>query len=274
MPPKILYKFFPIDGAQKTLTGQSLKYAPPNSFNDPFEFMPGGYIGDTENERRRRVKELLLCDPKYKMLAEQRCGGSIGEGTWREFVDDDKEFVPILANSIFDSLQQRDWNAFVNNASHHVAFTSFAEDSNNILMWAHYAECHKGIAIGFDTTYFDRLHKVNYETERVRIPLSTTVTQEEQEASILKLMETKSDHWSYENEWRRIVKIEELYKSGEIYLGKFDPRAVLSIILGVRVDPDLAKTIHGLLCQYPNATLFQAKPHQTDFRIDINRWSS
>ena len=42
----------------------------------------------------------------------------------------------------------------------------------NELMWAHYAEMHKGIVIGFKTEFFSHLHKVIYSAERATIPFS------------------------------------------------------------------------------------------------------
>ena len=42
-----------------------------------------------------------------------------------------------------------------------------SERCDSILMWSHYADCHKGVCIGFDTTYFKQPHiqKIRYNSE-------------------------------------------------------------------------------------------------------------
>ncbi|MNH09072.1 hypothetical protein D3C79_685150 [compost metagenome] len=90
-------------------------------------------------------------------------------------------------------------------------------------MWAHYADEHRGICIGFDqnvlsqldlgSVLLERYHtlspvKINYDNLRV----DTRELLKDQdflyENAILKILTTKSDEWIYEKEHRCIVPIE------------------------------------------------------------------
>lgn len=103
-----------------------------------------------------------------------------------------------------------------------VGVVSLSETSRNLLMWAHYADEHRGICIGFDrnvlseldlgSVYLERYHtlspvKVNYDNLRVDIKELLKDRDFMYENSILKILTTKSDDWIYEKEHRCIVPI-------------------------------------------------------------------
>jgi hypothetical protein len=78
----------------------------------------------------------------------------------------------------------------------------FVERPDNLLMWAHYADAHKGVCLEFDTSdwLFQVAAKVNYSTA---YPTVDTANQSPQGlASTIFL--TKSVEWEYEQEWRII----------------------------------------------------------------------
>lgn len=87
---------------------------------------------------------------------------------------------------------------------------SFTESYNNLLMWSHYADEHKGIVVEFDyhilNTHFNKviglsssLERVLYNRERHEILPHATSPK-------INLL-TKSDDWIYEKEHRVITKI-------------------------------------------------------------------
>ncbi|WP_421337016.1 DUF2971 domain-containing protein [Aeromonas veronii] len=87
---------------------------------------------------------------------------------------------------------------------------SFTESYNNLLMWSHYADEHKGIVIEFDyhalKTHFNKILSVSNSIERVLynrerhevLPCTTSPKRN---------LLTKSDDWIYEKEHRVITKI-------------------------------------------------------------------
>ena len=268
MPP-VLYKYLDVDGAIHTLKGCSVKFTPPNKFNDPFEFMPGGYSGDTPEVRLQIVKELLVQDPKYRILYNTITGLSYSIDDWKISLAINVEQTQKIADKIFVNLQNRNWKDFVKLASEKFVCLSLSQCRDNLLMWAHYAEMHKGIVIGFKMEFFSHLHKVTYSTKRVLIPFSVTVSQTQRNKIAVAVMTTKSEDWSYEQEWRSILHRKELKYSNGLYLQDFPPEAIDSIILGVNIDESLKKEILASILKFPNCKLYQAKLHQSEFALDL-----
>lgn len=103
---------------------------------------------------------------------------------------------------------------------------------DSILMWAHYADSHKGFAVGFDMShpFFDfekpfGTRKVKYCKSR---PKST-------EINIMDEMYYKLDVWSYEQEWRLC---KDVYKADEtinnnIYLFRLPKESIKSVYFGI-----------------------------------------
>lgn len=87
---------------------------------------------------------------------------------------------------------------------------SFTESYNNLLMWSHYADEHKGIVVEFDyhalKTHFNKILGLNNSIERILynrerhevLPCTTSPKRN---------LLTKSDDWIYEKEHRAITKI-------------------------------------------------------------------
>lgn len=103
-----------------------------------------------------------------------------------------------------------------------IGVVSFSETSRNLLMWAHYADEHRGMCIGFssdvlsslDTSneYIERYHsfspkKVNYDNLRVDLKELQQDPDFIYETAISRTLTTKSDEWIYEKEHRCIVPI-------------------------------------------------------------------
>ncbi len=76
----------------------------------------------------------------------------------------------------------------------------FSEDKYNPVQWAHYADNHKGVCLGFEIPE-KKLRKVKYVAERLaRETLDQPDCNE-------KLLTTKFNHWSYEQERRLIIDL-------------------------------------------------------------------
>ena len=75
----------------------------------------------------------------------------------------------------------------------------FSEAIDETLMWSHYAEGHRGIAIEFDAAhpYFSRLLHVDYQDQREDVGLRWLIPE-----IIQKVILVKSTNWQYQREWR------------------------------------------------------------------------
>lgn len=73
--------------------------------------------------------------------------------------------------------------------------TCYSETATNLLLWAHYADKHKGVVLGFDAnhSFFENLKRVKY-VDRM----------EQHGSSNFDIILQKSDNWIYEKEWRQV----------------------------------------------------------------------
>ena len=141
---------------------------------------------------------------------------------------------------------------------------SLAVDPTNILMWAHYANSHKGVCVRLDTQLllksFTLLAPVEYETERPSVML----TKEEPELLLRKTLLTKSTHWKYEEEWRLLG-----YKERK-GLRSLARGCINGLVFGSRIEPEDRDQLETLVadCRDPIA-LFQADCDSSQFAINL-----
>lgn len=115
------------------------------------------------------------------------------------------------------------------------------------VMWAHYAEKHYGVCLGFDVT--DRpgvISKVDYVPDRLRdfLDRSKPLLGVNQKV-IEQILATKFKDWSYEREYRVFAGLKE--RENDKYYLDFGPDLVLrEVILGSRCtlnSQDVAKAV-------------------------------
>ena len=103
----------------------------------------------------------------------------------------------------------------INNAYRICCFTN---SYDNVLMWSHYANKHKGICIEYELTKMDSLlisylYPVVYSNERIKAKLEhfnlngekLEINKEEILNLVFQSLIHKSSVWDYENEWRIII---------------------------------------------------------------------
>jgi hypothetical protein len=152
---------------------------------------------------------------------------------------------------------------------------------NQPLMWAHYADCHRGLMIEFDTSHsafnkrrsevdeFGFLREVRYTD--VRPALNYDAISGDQGFQTFAL--TKSNHWSYEEEMRLVWPLEQAEKkveipNGHISLIPFPPESVVSVTLGCKALEATKTTLVQVLSAQKNCDhiqVRQARLHDTEF---------
>jgi hypothetical protein len=98
----------------------------------------------------------------------------------------------------------------------------FSKTWKNPVLWSHYADRHRGIALGFDINKHI-IKDVKYKSTRPRF---TKVN----EATLHTLLYTKYKDWKYEQEWRIITHLEEHDAKGR-YFGDFNNDLVLREVI-------------------------------------------
>ncbi|WP_417713072.1 DUF2971 domain-containing protein [Pseudophaeobacter arcticus] len=123
-------------------------------------------------------------------------------------------------------------------------FISFSKNFSSPAMWGHYADNHKGVAYGFDVlpSQKNKLVKIIYKPELKKFENRDLTCEETQQREIKYASQTKSSHWSYEDEWRiycSLGDVEKYQKSigRELFYLPFGSEIVLrEVIIGAESD--------------------------------------
>lgn len=151
----------------------------------------------------------------------------------------------------------------------------------NLLMWAHYADSHRGFVIGFDThsTWLDaalrapcgygHLGPVQYRATRPSASLLSELT-------LIDVLLTKGCPWKYEHEWRMILRLREadyaVINAGGAHLFHFPESSVATVILGCRMWPLHRVRLLSVLTgnpAYKDVRVFQAAINNDRYRVGL-----
>lgn len=265
--PKILYKYVVPDRID-ILKNKFIRFTQPSALNDPFELQP--MFGElfSENQLKeaidppfeyiedalRREYENLTNDQKAQISVEQfiafvRDNPQILKTIMRDiepvFRKAISDFTPKAKEMLTEALNTK------------VGILSLSETISNPLLWAHYADSHKGFAIEFNAehSFFNRrrfdkdelfhLRKVKYKD---RSSLGRTLMDLDGDD----LLVTKETCWAYEAEWRILAPLESAdsvlnIENDEIYLFTIPSSAISGIIVGSRASEFLYEEIKAHL---------------------------
>ncbi|HZV69559.1 MAG TPA: DUF2971 domain-containing protein [Saprospiraceae bacterium] len=145
-----------------------------------------------------------------------------------------------------------------------IGISCFTEKFDDLLMWAHYADGHKGFCLEYDTSQepFSKLHKVNYVKSVPKLNSNKFLDGSEEPSGIVEAyLTTKYIDWSHEQEWRVLHK--EMYKV--IYLL---PSALNAVYFGSKMDLVNFEIIALILKgQNPKVKFYQMNKDPSDFKI-------
>lgn len=142
----------------------------------------------------------------------------------------------------------------------------FSVDKYNPVQWAHYAENHKGVCLGFDIPE-KKLKKVKYVAERLaRETLDQPDCNE-------KLLTTKFNHWSYEQERRLIIDLNSnQINGGGLRFESFSDEMVLKeVYIGCKSALTFADISSAYKSGNKSVITKVTRPSFRDFRIVWDR---
>jgi hypothetical protein len=211
-------------------------------FNDPFDCIVPTLLDTPSAILKRFVEELV--ERKFAPASEAQRAEMIAK---------------LMSKQALDGMR-KDLQKDVDG----VGILSLSKVRDDILMWAHYADSHKGLCFEFDGSancnFFGEAQPVIYGEYRP-IPLDAD-SGKQMERMIL----TKSPHWSYEQEFR-IVRPNEARTSIE-----FPVELLTGVIFGCRMPEGVRNIVkewaHEGRCQ---VAFFEARPKAAEFGLDIIR---
>lgn len=148
-----------------------------------------------------------------------------------------------------------------------IGILCFSKEWSNPLLWGHYADKHKGMALGFDVPD-DSLHPVKYCRNRLPAPNDHQLFSED----VNNLLLTKFSAWRYESEYRYFCRLDESINEGGLYFRPLSPFLKLAqVIVGERATVTRIELASALGDQYSGITSFKARSAFGTFSVVRNR---
>lgn len=190
-------------------------FASPSSFNDPFDCRPNFTIDGPEDVVRDYLHGMWARQAPHLPEAERHAEVDVilsDPSLDPRIPDNNKLFA-----AAYDSL-----------VTAQVGVLCLSEAHDDIRMWSHYADCHRGICLIYETSYefFAHAQPVRYQLERPRVNPIAQSTDQMLDNAIF----TKSSAWAYEKEWRILN-----YRQG-VGERQSPPTSLKAIVLGVSLS--------------------------------------
>jgi hypothetical protein len=229
--PRRLYKFLSNhDHIKDLLLNKRLYFACPSSFNDPFDSHPPIILPKIDSaEESVWKKYFYVVHRLVDKLNEEDASGK-AELYWNNRLHQKPEFL-------------RNFQEILDEIGNSCRICCFAQDPRDPVFWAHYANSHQGLALGFNPKFLrDPMTKeyrgraVEYRSQPIRLEeyverFADSSEQGKRELAWL-LHSTKSHYWSHESEVRHFTVAETEHLA-------FPESALTKIILGARCSDEL-----------------------------------
>ena len=139
---------------------------------------------------------------------------------------------------------------------------------SNSLLWGHYADKHRGMAIGFDVPDNDLYSPVKYRRTRLPTPVGRELVGADMDGLLL----IKFSAWRYESEYRCFCRLDESIHANGIYFEPFSPNLKLAgVIVGYQSTITRAELAAALGDQASKVVAFKARPAFGTFSVVKNR---
>lgn len=195
------------------------------------------------------------------------CEGLISINDYEQQIGNLKKNFPQQSTNL--NLIEQSFRNIINMKDTKLGIFSLSKTYNDELLWAHYADSHRGFCIEYNLElliskqqirhrYFD----VQYSNSIPNLNFSKILEKEDPDTLIKTILGYKSERWSYENELRIITELQGI--------NSYDYRAVKAIHFGLKTPNEeimrLMDTLKGRKIKYfqmylkPNSFKFEARP--------------
>ncbi|MDN2662648.1 DUF2971 domain-containing protein [Psychromonas sp. 14N.309.X.WAT.B.A12] len=250
--PKKLYKYESVSvQSLVNLKSQTVYFAPPSGFNDPYDCALKAQIAEPTDSEIESLREVYLAKDCPKEVKEKLDKASL------------KELKPGLFRTAKDASEQ-----IIDNFIRSRGVSCFSEVSDELLMWAHYADKYTGFCLEFSTNHelFERARKVDY-VENIPLLNIKSIYADGDRDEMMNLFCTKSKSWAYEKEWRVIHS-----DAGTAYT--YPPE----ILTGVYFGPNMPFEMLEIIClvlkgQNPHVKLYRGKRSELAFKVEFEEFN-
>ena len=227
--PSHLYKYQPLCAQSlSNLKDRTLWFSAPAHFNDPYDC-----ANDVVPDQLPEAEFVRL----YEMMRKDANDGIRFDAKYQSGGKPNDLFRTETMNSIRSNFDARRRLHL-----HQRGVACLSEHVDHLLMWAHYADGHRGFCLEFDAANdpFNRAREVTYH-ERPALVNPVDVLDDAKEDDLDRnligsMLLAKSDHWAYEREWRLLhMKADHAYgyhfaSLTGIYFGAAMPETHIEIL--------------------------------------------
>lgn len=268
--PKKIYKYQPISQySLRNLKNNHIYFNSPRNFNDPFDTFQEVKIKDLSEVRmkdtfwgdgkERKMFELMEIgeasiedtETIYKFLSKsmelyshnllERLKLDLNKDSlfsWGDIVnksDSEKKLQNAICKTFYDSFNdivKTSMQSIKEQGVYDLSVSCFSEENDNMLMWSHYADSHKGFCLEFDTNYdpFTKMFPVTYSEDIPEVDANKIINNTDDNLETIKAnLLHKYIDWGYEKEWRVLHKEKTTsfcYKTN----------ALTGVYFGVKID--------------------------------------
>ena len=238
-----------IGWVERIVLGNEIYFAPASTFNDPFDSRP---VFSLDAAPARHRQDFLRMSRKFEpnLTDEQR------------EIQADRAMADALSPENIDATAgaiQTIHNQFIRQK---VGVFCISKKRDDILMWSHYADSHRGICLEFDGMSKLMAHAQRVSYSKDRIPINPY--EDSQLTMVDKALLTKSEHWFYEEEWRLIR-----CKDGPGIV-KFRPHNLTGIIVGALASHSTLETVRSWVRNRSTpVNLYRASVSNKKFELTI-----
>jgi len=241
--PEKVYKYQSLTQySLRNLKNNHIYFNSPSNFNDPFDTFQAVKFKDLskkqmkdsfwESEKDRLPFELMekglatYDDSKaiflfflksmksFSFILKKKLNINItgtGEISWEEAIkkaNSQNELQKAICSSFyysFNDIVKVAMKTIKEQGMYDASVSCFCEENNNMLMWSHYGDSHKGFCLEFDTSYdpFTKMFPVTYSKDIPEIDLNSLINNSENNLDTIKAnLLHKYIDWEYEKEWR------------------------------------------------------------------------
>lgn len=285
------YKYASPETTLAVLRNRTVRYSSPLAFNDPFDVQSGLHLDFDMDTLHRKIID------RIEKLASAVSAPSVDpDDVWGSIVLEARKYYPTngfdkerwlqmtaepfgtLLGEI-ESTQQKYQSHWRNKLFPGVKVFCVSEDRDNLLMWAHYAQDHKGAVFELwslpeDDNPLSVARAVEYQdnpppffSEAEWIDDLTGVKKLDLNAFYRRYAYIKSKHWSYEREWR-------VWYPGSNEAALHDNITLrhsefASLYFGCRAEPSFVNEALGLVrSSFQNVQVYKGRKKEHAYAIE------
>lgn len=202
----MLFKYVSFKRALDILKSQRIRLTQPSDFNDPFELHPEFQLMSQEDiaDLPPALDEQGNVIPGMRQLTHAAINRMVAA-----VLPHLAQVAPVHQGAAFSIDNNAVGRKYYDT---NFGILSLTETPDNLLMWSHYGDSHRGVVLGFDEAHpffrgaeivagLSRLNKVEYNQKR---PVLSPSSQNNP-----KVFLRKSTEWDYEREWRLVRPLSE-----------------------------------------------------------------